>query len=219
MAVTNSSFHIEREAQFDFSDSLFSIDPQPVTAFAVGPIASLNLSGNIHLRTAIILSFQDRIINYTFYKDDTTEVFDKKVDIITMFHVLEHLPSQVRILKILREKLKSGGKIVIEIPHANDVLISKIKLKKFLDFTFISEHLILHTSSSIKKVLIHSGFKNIKIKYFQRHNLDNFLYWIMTGRPGGHNKFQISSKKSKINFEKYLIKNKITDTLIVTAEK
>ena len=147
------------------------------------------------------------------------EVFDKKVDIITMFHVLEHLPSQVRILKILREKLKSGGKIVIEIPHANDVLISKIKLKKFLDFTFISEHLILHTSSSIKKVLIHSGFKNIKIKYFQRHNLDNFLYWIMTGRPGGHNKFQISSKKSKINFEKYLIKNKITDTLIVTAEK
>ena len=88
-----------------------------------------------------------------------------------------------------------------------------------LDFTFISEHLILHTSSSIKKVLIHSGFKNIKIKYFQRHNLDNFLYWIMTGRPGGHNKFQISSKKSKINFEKYLIKNNITDTLIVTAEK
>lgn len=80
LAVTNSSFLIKREAQFDFSDSLFSIDPQPVTAFAVGPIASLNFSGNIHLRTAIILSFQDRIINYTFYKDDTTEVFDKKVN-------------------------------------------------------------------------------------------------------------------------------------------
>ena len=146
-------------------------------------------------------------------------VFNKKVDIITMFHVLEHLPSQINTLKILKEKLKHNGKIIIEIPHANDVLISKIKLKKFFDFTFISEHLILHTSGSIKKILFKAGFKNIKIKYFQRHNLNNFLSWIINGKPGGHNNFKISSKQSLIKFEEYLIKHKITDTLIITAEK
>ena len=44
----------------------------------------------------------------------------KKFDVITMFHVLEHLPNQVDTLKQLKKLLKPKGNIIIEIPHAND---------------------------------------------------------------------------------------------------
>ena len=59
-----------------------------------------------------------------------------KVDIITMFHVLEHLPNQVDTLKSLKSKLRRGGKIIIEVPHAQDFLILQNNLKEFKNFTF-----------------------------------------------------------------------------------
>ncbi len=79
LAYTQSSLHITREPVFDFSDSLFSIDPESVGAFAVGPIGSLDLTKNIHIRTGITLAFQDRNVNYAFWVDDTISTYKKKV--------------------------------------------------------------------------------------------------------------------------------------------
>jgi len=42
---------------------------------------------------------------------------EKKFDIITMFHVLEHLENPIRDLSHLREFLKPGGKLIIEVPN------------------------------------------------------------------------------------------------------
>ena len=120
--------------------------------------------------------------------------FNKKFDVITMFHVLEHIPHQVKILKILKSRLKNKGKIIIEVPHAEDFLILQDELKEFKNFTFWSEHLILHTFNSIKKILSKAGFKNINIKYYQRYNFSNHLGWFLKRKPGGH-KFG-SAKKS-----------------------
>ena len=53
-----------------------------------------------------------------------------------MFHVLEHLPNQIDILKKLKNNLRKNGKIIIEVPSANDLLISLEDLKSFKKFTF-----------------------------------------------------------------------------------
>lgn len=79
LGVTNSSFYIDRVANFNKTDSLLAIDLKPQAAFIVGPIFSLNLNKNIHLRSGVSFSFQDRIINYTYQLTDTTKTFDKKV--------------------------------------------------------------------------------------------------------------------------------------------
>ena len=49
--------------------------------------------------------------------------FKQKFDVITMFHVLEHIPYQVKTLKNIKKRLKKGGKVIIEVPHAEDFLI------------------------------------------------------------------------------------------------
>ena len=67
-------------------------------------------------------------------------------------------------------------------------------------------------------ILKKSGFKNIKIRYYQRYGLDNHLGWVTKKKPGGHEFFKkYSSKKINNNYRDSLIKLKKTDTLIAEA--
>lgn len=140
---------------------------------------------------------------------------ERKFDIITLFHVLEHMPKQIQILKQLKKKIKSKGKIIIEVPHANDILF---KIEEFKKFSLWSEHLVLHTKKSLKIILQKAGFKKIKINYFQRYNLNNHMGWMLFNKADGHvflKKFM--GKNSIKKYDNYLIKNKISDTLIAIA--
>ena len=141
-----------------------------------------------------------------------------KVDIITMFHVLEHLPNQVDTLKSLKSKLRRGGKIIIEVPHAQDFLILQNNLKEFKNFTFWSEHLILHTQKSLRKILTKSGFRNIKFQYYQRYGFANHLGWFIERKPSmGKIYNNIFNKKLQKAYVENLKQLGQTDTLLVVA--
>ena len=92
------------------------------------------------------------------------------------------------------------------------------ELKEFKDFTFWSEHLILHTFSSLKIVLQKAGFKKININYFQRYGFANHLGWFIKRKPGGHDYFKnYNSNNLNFNYIENLVKQKKTDTLIAIA--
>ena len=144
--------------------------------------------------------------------------FDKKFDVITLFHVLEHIPNQIETLKIIKKKLSINGKIIIEVPHAEDFLLEFKDLPEFKKFTLWSEHLILHTATSLKKFLKEAGYKNIKIYYFQRYGFDNHLGWFLKKKPGGHDFFRnYSNNKFNEKYSNFLINQKKSDTLIAIA--
>ena len=137
-----------------------------------------------------------------------------------MFHVLEHLPYQIDTLKSIHSKLKKGGKIIIEVPHGEDYLLNFEKLKNFKNFTFWSEHLILHTERSLKIFLKEANFRKIKIIYFQRYNYYNHLKWLIENKPGGHtDKNYFKNDKIIADYNEYLARIKKTDTIIAIAEK
>jgi 2-polyprenyl-3-methyl-5-hydroxy-6-metoxy-1,4-benzoquinol methylase len=141
----------------------------------------------------------------------------EKYDIITLFHVLEHIPYQVETLKRIKKQLSKNGKIIIEVPSAQDFLLS---LSEFKKFTFWSEHLILHTEKSLRTILKKSGFKKIQIKYYQRYNFSNHLGWFIKKISGGHNFYKdITDKKINKEYLNYLLRNKVTDTFIAIAYK
>ena len=151
---------------------------------------------------------------------NSIEETDKKFDIITMFHVLEHLPKQLETLKKIQSLLKKNGKIIIEVPSANDILFDIDVNKSFKNFTLWSEHLILHTEKSLEKILKLAGFNNIKLIYYQRYNFNNHLGWFLHGKPGGHFfKKKFGDKKIISEYEKFLKRTKRTDTLIFLASK
>ena len=135
-----------------------------------------------------------------------------------MFHVLEHIPFQVEIIKKIKKKLKSNGKLIVEVPSALDFLLKFKNLPEFKNFTFWSEHLVLYTDKSLKKVLLKSGFKKIKIFFYQRYNFANHLGWFIDRKPGGHQRYDDMNTKELNKFYVNFLKNtKSTDTLIAVA--
>jgi 2-polyprenyl-3-methyl-5-hydroxy-6-metoxy-1,4-benzoquinol methylase len=123
------------------------------------------------------------------YAADIAEL-DADFDVITMFHVLEHLPHALATLRMLRSRLRSGGRLIVEVPQAKDFLIQSVALPEFRDFTFWSEHLVLHTRDSLEALLRAAGFADIRIWHMQRYGYTNHLNWFLNRKPGGHETLQ-----------------------------
>ena len=146
---------------------------------------------------------------------------DNSLDFIVSYHVIEHLPNPLEALSELISKLVSGGKVLIEVPHAKDLLLSSVPCEEFKQFTLWSQHLILHTRESLRKTLEFVGLKDVQIEGVQRYPLSNHLYWLSKGKPGGHAS-SLSMLDTDTLFEAYqssLARIDATDTLVAIAKK
>lgn len=150
---------------------------------------------------------------------NTKDIPVSSCDFISLFHCLEHVIHPLEFLQDLKNSLRTGGKIWIEVPQARDILFDLYNFEKFKAFSFWSEHLILHTEESLRKTLEYAGFKNIQISYVQRYPLSNHLYWLSHGQPGGHIKWKDQFPDSlSSTYTDFLKKSKRTDTIIALAE-
>lgn len=70
LSLNSSDFTISYKPNFDFSDSLLSIENDPQSGFNLALLASLDMHKNIRLRFIPGLSFQDRGLNYYFLDED-----------------------------------------------------------------------------------------------------------------------------------------------------
>ena len=144
----------------------------------------------------------EEINNYTF-------------DLITLNHVFEHLVYPLEILTNLRKLLKDDGVLIIEVPHARDILIESFNIEAFKDFIFWSEHLILHTKASLTKFACQSGLELIKIEGLQRHPISNHYHWLLDRKPGGHEVYsQLNKNSFHENYKDFLSELNQTDTLV-----
>ena len=145
----------------------------------------------------------------------TSELPDATFDLATLFHVFEHLTDPIAELKLIATKVKKNGRIIIEVPHAKDILLQHFNLQSFKDFTFWSEHLVLHTRQSLQKFIEAAGLTVIAIEGYQRYPLSNHLMWLSKGIPGGHYEWSILREK-ELDFQYGNMLSKIdqTDTLI-----
>jgi 2-polyprenyl-3-methyl-5-hydroxy-6-metoxy-1,4-benzoquinol methylase len=167
---------------------------------------------NINCRSYIQNNL-NKIETYDSIKNTKT-----KFDIITVFHCLEHIPHQQKILRELKTALKKGGLLIVEVPHAKDFLIQSINLPSFREFTFWSEHLVLHTKQSLKKLLSLTGYKNITIDFFQRFGYTNHLGWILDGKPGGHQRYKdLENTQLEESYKSARSEEKVSDTIIAYA--
>lgn len=143
-----------------------------------------------------------------------------RFDVITLFHVLEHLPRQIEMLTAIRTALKPGGHVFIEVPHARDYLSDKLDLPEYRDFIYWSEHLVLHTRDSLRALLTACGFEIQEIKGTQRYGYANHLGWLLNRKPGGHVSLaQHSSPELDRAYAAHLEAQDATDTLIAIARK
>lgn len=143
---------------------------------------------------------------------------ETRYDVITLFHVLEHLPDPVGMLLRLRNHLTPGGRLLIEVPHARDALLTLYDCEPFRRFTLWSEHLVLHTRDSLRAVLAAAGFGAVVVHGLQRYPLANHLHWLARSKPGGHQVWHFLSNAGLAGgYEAALQSLDATDTLVALA--
>lgn len=143
-----------------------------------------------------------------------------QVDMVTLFHVVEHFYEASIELNQIFELLRPGGILLIETPNSMDALLSKYESEEFSNFTYWSHHPMLHSAKSLVRLIERSRFEVIENSGVQRYNLNNHLYWLSKGHPGGHVVWKdFLSFETVDAYEKFLIQEGISDTLWIVARK
>jgi 2-polyprenyl-3-methyl-5-hydroxy-6-metoxy-1,4-benzoquinol methylase len=110
-------------------------------------------------------------------------------DLITAFHVVEHLPDPGAMLKALAGMLANNGRMVIEVPSSEDALLTLYDSEAFQCFTYWSQHLFLFNAETLRRLADRAGLRVVSIQQYQRYPLSNHLHWLSRDRPGGHQKW------------------------------
>ncbi len=186
-------------------------------SFLLGAQRLASLVSGVDLQSSYVSSLAEKGISCEKSILDHKNNFES----VFMFHSLEHFVDPLAMLGDVRQKMSlHDSKLIVEVPHANDFLISTLKCGEFIDFTLWSQHLILHTRESLRRLLKVAGFSHIMIEGRQRYGISNHLTWLNEKRPGGHtsplSSFETDQLKSA--YEGALQKIDATDTLVAIAE-
>lgn len=157
--------------------------------------------------------------NHIVCKDRLEQYGAEQFDVITLFHVFEHLDKPKEYLRLFAEHLKEDGLLVLEVPNSNDALLSVYDCSAFADFTYWSAHLFLYNAGSIRKIVEDADcFVIEKIEFVQRYSIGNHLTWLAKGVPGGALSY-LESEPLKAAYEERLRELEATDTLFVLCRK
>jgi SAM-dependent methyltransferase len=146
------------------------------------------------------------------------EVPDGGFDRIFLFHVLEHLQDPIASLHALRSKIRPGGKLILEVPNVDDVLVSVYRIREHLDFYWEIAHQYYFSRNTLGVVLSRAGYHH-EILPHQRYDLSNHIYWMIYKKPGGKGYFSgIFPVELEREYAKCLKDRFLSDTLYAVAE-
>ena len=83
-------------------------------------------------------------------------------DVVSAFHVLEHVPDSVAFLQTLRRWARPGGFVTIEVPNFNSVLRRRLgqdwpHLRKL-------EHIVHHTPTTLQRAFREAGLEPVMVR-------------------------------------------------------
>jgi len=101
---------------------------------------------------------------------------DMQFDVITLWHVLEHLVNPLDDLKKIRTMLKPDGVLFIEVPNLNSAKF-RLSGRKWQGGNHPLYHRSFFTGRNLREMLLRSGFKTVK-RLNISYNVPgrNFLY-------------------------------------------
>jgi 2-polyprenyl-3-methyl-5-hydroxy-6-metoxy-1,4-benzoquinol methylase len=173
----------------------------------------------VELEEALQFSFKERRLN-VFSSLKKAQEQNERYDVITAFHVVEHLKNPKKILKDLSDCLTEDGEMIIEVPNSDDALLTLYESKSFQNFTYWSQHLFLFNKETMAELIKQAGLKLNWIKYVQRYPLSNHLYWLAKGKPGGQKVWGIMNNDIlDKEYESQLSNIGKTDTIILGVSK
>lgn len=146
------------------------------------------------------------------------ELSGNRYDVIFLYYVLEHLRDPIGYMSSLSNWLKPNGRILLEVPNVDDVLLSPYNIPNFAPFYWQKAHYYNFSHQTLKDVLIRAGY-DVQMIPAQRYDLSNHMVWMMEGKPGGVGRFkEIFTPELEIAYAEALKKHLKCDTLFAVME-
>ena len=149
-----------------------------------------------------------------FLKENLSEIKNKKFDVITLWHVLEHVENLQEYISILKSLLKENGRIIIAVPNYKSYDANYYK--EFWAAFDVPRHLWHFSQSSIQKLFLEIDMiveKTVPMK-FDSYYVSLLSEKYKSGKTNPINAFYrgfLSNRKAKNSTEYssliYVIKN------------
>lgn len=149
-----------------------------------------------------IVNYANRTFNVNAHVADlkSFKSGNKRYDLVTMTHVLEHVYEPLKDLKKIQKLLKKDGSLVLVIPNINS-LGYKLYKENWSHF-HPGRHLYYYSPATIKKLLNKSGFSDINITHIGKE--DNYYSQFQSLRYKFSPKFNIKDNNNNMDPQKPL---------------
>jgi 2-polyprenyl-3-methyl-5-hydroxy-6-metoxy-1,4-benzoquinol methylase len=105
-----------------------------------------------------------------------------KYDIITSFHVLEHVLNPFEFIQNCYQMLKSNGVLYIEVPNQNNDIVQLSEYYKN-NIWYMKAHISYFTIEIIQNILSKLDITNYTFHGFERYDYENYTNWIENNYP------------------------------------
>jgi len=155
---------------------------------------------------------------HQFDSIDATLEANLKVDLVSLFHVFEHIHQPSFFFHQIKQLLSPSGFLLIEVPSLADPLLSLYSCSAYHDFYFQRQHPFIYSSSSLSRVLQFHGFNVLQSIPHQRYGLENHLQWITHSSPGGNTHYKSIFHSIDDTYRLSLESSSFADSVIILAQ-
>jgi hypothetical protein len=150
---------------------------------------------------------------------NSLEEISRDIEVVVLFHVLEHLRRPWERLSSLRQRFSLAHTFVIEVPNTDEALNSVFRNQAYRRNHFSADHVYYFTSKTLRQVVEAGGLSVIVDTQLQRYTLANTLGWIRDSKGGGQNVWNILND-STLNeqYENVLIRDGIADSIFMVCK-
>lgn len=108
-------------------------------------------------------------------------------DIVTMWHVLEHVSNPVAFLKWASELVSpADGVVCVEVPNVHDELMQLSPA--FRDRNYMIEHISYFSRHTLETIARKAAPEDkVAVSGYQRYGIFNYFHWIHFNKPQGAN--------------------------------
>ena len=149
--------------------------------------------------------------------NDINDINGKTYDLLTAFHVIEHVDDPVSFLKFISEKMNLGSRLIITTPNLNDILFNT--LYEYKQFFYRKAHNFYFDEISLRNLGNIADLNCKKFTFKHRYSASNFFYWLKDKKPCGNKKFDGINYLFDKFWASYLEQFKISEMIAVEYVK